>query len=78
MENSFRERGFSLVEARTLAFPSHYPANVGGYERITIKSTALTSFDMDYRVRSMQFAAFWLLRSFDSDKLHCVLLVNVM
>ena len=47
-------------------------------QRITTKSTTLTSFVMDYRVRSMQFAACWLLRSFDSGKLHCVLLVNVV
>jgi len=52
----------------------------------------LTSFNMDYRVRSTQFAAFWFAptgainellmalfgASFDSSKLHCVLLVNCL
>lgn len=59
--------------------------------RITTKSTTLTLFDIDYRFRSMQFAACWFAptgatnqlliapfgASFDSGNLHCVLLVNV-
>jgi len=45
--------------------------------RLTTKSTTLHLLIENYCCRSMQFAASWLLRSFDSGKLHCVLLVNV-
>lgn len=42
--------------------------------RFTRKSITLSLFTENYLVRSTQFVAFWLLRSFDRIKLRCVLL----